>query len=209
MRKGYDADGTFAQHLTEGTTDMKRLMLAVPLALAACNSSPTVTAENASVEEVAEKVAAARGDTPFISPGRWESTVTIKEVSMPGLPPEATAQMKAQMGKSQSVISCVTEADVKKPSADFFAGGASKDCRYDRFAMAGGKVDAAMTCNRGGASQKMKMTGSYSPESYNMAMESQASGAGAPGTMTMKMEMAATRAGECRGDEMNKKGAAQ
>lgn len=184
---------------------MKQLWFAFPLALAACNASPTVTAENASVEEVAEKVAAARGDTAFISPGRWESTVTIKDVSMPGLPPAATTQMKAQMGKSQQIISCLTEADVKKPGEKFFAGDAMKNCRYERFTMAGGKIDAAMACSQGDAKQEMTMTGTYSPESYTMAMTSEASGRGAPGAMTMKMEMTAKRAGECRGDEMNTK----
>lgn len=208
MRTGYDADRTFAQ-LAEGILDMKRFALFVPLVLAACNSSPTVTAENASVAEVAEKVAAARGNAAFISPGRWEATMTVQDISMPGLPPEATAQMKAQMGKSQQIISCLTKADVEKPSEGFFAGGEDKSCRYDRFTMAGGKIDASMSCKRGDATQTMTMTGTYSPDNYDMAMSSTASGAGAPGAMTMKMAMSAKRAGECRGDEMNKKGTAQ
>lgn len=197
------------RNIVEGNTDMKRLWIAFPLVLAACNSSPTVTAENASIEEVAEKVAAARVDAQLMSPGRWESTVTIQDVSMPGMPPEIGAQMKAQMGKPQMVASCLTEADVKKPGEKLFAGGAGKNCRYDRFAMAGGKIDAAMTCQDGDAKQSMTMTGTYDPESYTMAMSSRATRGDSPEAMTMKMEMAAKRNGECRGDEANAKGTAK
>ncbi|MBL7372744.1 hypothetical protein INQ23_25850, partial [Escherichia coli] len=59
---------------------MKRFVILLPLSLtlaaAACNSGPTVTVENASVEEVSNKVAAAQGAGSFISPGHWDGKVT-------------------------------------------------------------------------------------------------------------------------------------
>ena len=41
--------------------------------LAACNNDPEVSAKNASVEEVADKVADAGGTGNFVRPGKWES----------------------------------------------------------------------------------------------------------------------------------------
>ena len=97
---------------------MKRFIMLLPLVLAACNSGPKVTAENASVEEVSNKVAAAQGSGSFISPGHWDGKVTITNLDMPGMdkmPPEMAKTMKDKMMKGQEFASCVTEADVKSP----------------------------------------------------------------------------------------------
>ena len=61
---------------------MKAAMLicAGTMLLAACNKGPEVHEENASVAEVANKVAEAGGASQFVRPGRWESTVTIEEI---------------------------------------------------------------------------------------------------------------------------------
>ena len=94
------------------------------LPLAACNKSPEVHATNASVGEVASKVAAASAGHELVRPGEWELTTTMEEMSMPGMPVQVQAQMKRVMASKQahSFQSCITEADVKKPKEDFFAG---------------------------------------------------------------------------------------
>jgi Protein of unknown function (DUF3617) len=178
---------------------MKRLAVLVPLALAACNSSPNVRAENASVGEVAEKVAKVQAGGQFISPGRWESTMTIREMSAPGLPPEVAAQMKAHMGQARNFVTCLTPEQVKQPKEGFF-GGANAGCRYERFAMGGGKIDGVMKCSGQGMERTMAMSGSYGPDSYNMAVSSEGKGQG-PAAMTMKMTLEAKRTGACTGKE--------
>jgi hypothetical protein len=186
-----------------GRKSMNKLLLLAPLALSACNSGPSVEATNASAKEVADKVAAS-GAAPSMSPGRWEGTMTITDMQIPGMPPEATAQMKAQMAKSQKIENCLTPEQAKKPTADFFAGQ-NKDCRYDHFSMDGGKLDAKMVCKSGGMTINVAMAGKFSSDNYELAMTSKSEGtAGQPMTAhTMSMKMEARRTGECTGKETN------
>ena len=182
------------------------LLLPLGLALAACDTGPSVEAENASVAEVADKLRAAGGAGEFVSPGKWLSNVTVEEMSLPGMPPEMAAGMKEAMGKAgtKGAETCLTAEDVKKPKEDFFAG-ADKSCRYDRFTMSGGKIDAAMRCSQGGASQVMTMAGTYGPDAYGMKMTTKAEGGSGPmAAMTMTMRVDAKRIGQCDGSETNK-----
>lgn len=182
-----------------------RLALIVPallLPLAACDSGPKVSATNATAEEVQEKVAAATGkEGVLVNPGRWEGTMTIKEMDIPNMPAQAKEQMKAQMGGAKTFVSCVTEEDVKKQKAFFTGDETDKSCKYDHFNMAGGKIDAVMNCDHGGgARMAMTMNGSYSPDSYTMNMSSKASGGNSPmGAMSMTMTVDAKRVGVCKG----------
>ena len=172
---------------------------ALALALAACSKGPEVHEENASATEVANKVADAGGVTSFVRPGRWESKVTIEEMKIPGLPGDAANQMPNFEGRVQTSVNCLSEEDVKRPKEDFFTGD-NKNCRYDRFTMANGKIDAVMKCTDQGATNTMTMQGSYSPTTYNMTMSMQGGGTGAAG-MSMKMRVDAKHAGQCTGKE--------
>ena len=179
---------------------MKRAMilLAPAVLLAGCNKG--VDMKNAAASEVAKQVQAATADGQFVSPGHWESTMTMIDMSMPGMPPEASARMKSMMGKPRTFASCLTEAEAKKPKEDFFSGGDGK-CRYDHFTMSGGKIDAAMKCGDASAMRTMTMQGTYSPDHYHMAMAASGSGSGPAVGMSMKMEMDAKRTGACTGKE--------
>ena len=176
------------------------ILLIGALPLAACNSSPTVEAKNASVAEVAEKVDKVGGVDEFLRPGKWLTKATLEELSAPGMPPGIADNMKAMMAKKPGTESCMTQADARKPRTDFFGG--NKNCRYDHFKMGDGKIDAKMRCTAGGGTQVMTMAGDFSPEEYHMAMTTEmdrgASGpAGAMGSMTMKMRVEGKRVGEC------------
>jgi len=175
---------------------MTKLLLALPLILlAACDSSPKVKADNAKPSEVAEKMRDAVGDDSFVRPGKWRSSVTIQEMTIPGMPPEFAARMKQTMAKERVVESCLTPAEAKRPRGDFFA--ADKSCTYDHFEFAHGKIDATMRCSHDGVSQSMTMQGSYSPDEYQMAMASKMDGAGPQAGMVMKMHIDAKRVGDC------------
>ena len=101
-----------------------------------------------------------------------------------------------QMGDSKpGTESCMTEADARKPNADFFSG--NKNCRYDHFNMGGGKIDAAMRCTRDKLVQTMTMAGSYSPDRYDMSMTTRMEGGGPQAGTTMKMKVEARRVGDC------------
>jgi Protein of unknown function (DUF3617) len=172
------------------------LAFILPLA-AACNREPEVSATNASVAEVAEKVADARGSDSFVRPGKWQSRVQIEEFSLPGAPPEAASAMRNIQQRQQVAESCLTAEQAKRPKEDFFAGS-NKNCRYDHFTMGGGKIDAVMKCTDKGMGQTMAMQGTYAPESYQMNVSMKAQGGPRPSEgMTMKMRIEAKRIGEC------------
>lgn len=184
---------------------MKALMLVLPLTMvAACDNSPKVEAENASIEEVAGKVREANaGSTMIVRPGQWESTVELESIEVPGMPAEAVAQMKKTMARvATGHKSCLTPEQAKKPKEDFFAG-ANSNCRYDKFSMDGGKMTGTMRCTSPqGGSQLIQFDGTYAPEAYEMRMASTMEGASPGGSMKMVMRMSSKRVGECDGSEM-------
>ena len=178
----------------------KAIILLPFLMLAACDSGPSVTATNASLEEVADKVEAARQDSNFLRPGKWLTKASVDEISVPGMPAELAAQMKQRGRDMPGTESCITEADRRKPNADFFTG--NKTCKYDHFSMGGGKIDGRMRCGAGGGTQLTAMTGTYAPDSYAMALSTvmenpaQVASGGMAG-MTMKLSVEGKRIGEC------------
>ena len=177
------------------------VLIAGALPLAACNNSPQVHEENASVAEVQRELAKAGGTDSFVRPGLWESKVTIEDMTMPGMPAEMASQMKGITNQVHADQSCLTPEEAKRPKEDFFAGG-NKNCRYDRFTMAGGKIDAVMKCTDERATHTMSMQGSYTQDAYNMRMSMTAEGGEGPESgMTMKMRVDAKRVGECTGKE--------
>ncbi len=185
---------------------MKRLFLILPVMLAACSSSPVVTATNASASEVQEKVKAAKLDTNFTKPGAWATTVTLTEMNAPGMPPAMAEQMKAGLGKPETRATCV-KADDKGPKADFLST-VDKSCRYENFRMGDGKIDATMNCDDPMGKRHMTLAGTYGPETWKIDIGSSAKAGGAAagpmaamGEMSMKMKIEAKRTGECTGKE--------
>lgn len=177
------------------------ILLMAVTGLAGCNRSPSIEAHNASIADVAAKVKAAGGAESFVRAGKWQTSVTIDSMDAPGMPPEASQTMKSMSAKAHVVDSCLTPEEAKKPTPEMFSGNSDR-CRYENFAMAGGKIDMTMRCAgagpNGNVGQTMKMTGTYDPDSYHMAMIS-TTDTGAPemGPMTMKMHLDAKRLGEC------------
>jgi hypothetical protein len=172
------------------------LILIGALALSACGSETSVDAKNESVESVANKVAAS-GMNP--RPGRWQASLKIDSMEMPGMPAAAKQAMNKSLGAAQNYFTCLTPEQANRPNAEFFQKTA-KNCKYDHFTMADGKIDAAMTCDAGGNATKMAMLGSYSGDVYDLKVTSQGEmQKGMP--MNMAMSITSRRVGECNGTE--------
>ena len=174
------------------------LLIFAAVPLAGCGG-PSVNEENASVEEVSEKVREASRDQGLIRPGQWTSSVTIERMDMPGVPPQAAEQMKRMVAQTHTSERCLTPEEVQQPKGDFFGG--NENCRYDHFTMRGGRIDAQMRCTAQGATQVMDMEGTYSPDAYEMRMTSRSEGGPTGQGMTMQMKVEAERVGECTGEE--------
>jgi len=174
------------------------ICVACAVALAACNKSPEVHEKNASVEQVANAVAASGvANDLYLEAGEWKVTSTLEEMSIPGLPPEAQKEMKQAMGQrgNAEYQYCLTPKQAKKPGGKFFNRQADKNCKYDHFTMGKGKIDAVMRCAAPAGSMTMTIAGTYSADSYSthVAMDL----GGRDGAMKMKMRSEAKRIGEC------------
>lgn len=173
-------------------------VLASVLCLTACNKGPKVDLHNATGNEVSQAVkqSGVMSSDTMVEPGLWQSKTVIQEMNMPGIPAQYAAQMKQRIAEHRNDTDnhCIKPEDVKKPKEDFF--GADKSCRYDHFTMGGGKIDVAMVCHNEDSTQKMNVTGSYTPTSYAIDTSMSGSGGGENG-MSMKMHVDARRIGEC------------
>jgi hypothetical protein len=176
--------------------------LAAIAILSACNSSggDGVALENVSVEEAAKQARTA----VKLEPGQWESQVRIVSVEMPGAPKEvADALGKSISAKVNTTSDCLTPEEAEKPAADMFAGSKSGECRYDKFTMVGGKMDAVMVCKNPNPAQpgevRMAMNGDYTSTSFGLDMTMDMSGGGLPGAQGMKMRARTEgkRTGQC------------
>ena len=139
--------------------------------LSGCDRHKTVDVKNAAPADVASK--AADAGMHFV-PGSWETTVSIKDFSVEGMPPEMAAAMKQAMAQRGSEASktrtCLTPEKAAKPDSGFF-GKHNKECVYKDFSMGSGKIAGTLTCSEHGGSQTMTMDGTYTPDSYTMDMK--------------------------------------
>jgi Protein of unknown function (DUF3617) len=178
---------------------MTRIFLLAQFALlAACGSGDTVDMKNASAGDVAREMG--KTDVAFVNPGQWEQTATLLEMNAPGMPAQVADALKKQMGTSQVHRTCLTPEQTKNPKEDFFTG-ADKSCRYEHFKWGDGKVDMKLLCKHPQATQTMDLSGTYQPESYQMAMTVTNTGSGPMENMTMKMTVDAKRVGECNASQ--------
>jgi hypothetical protein len=184
---------------SNGGKPMKRLALALlPMALAACDSSPEVKANNAKPSEVAAQMQQATGKGGFVRAGQWEQTVTLEKIDAPGMPPEARQYMQKAMDKAQVHKVCLSKEQAENPREDFFTG-ADKNCTYEHFNWGGGKIDLKLICKHEQATTTMAMNGTYTPDNYVLNMTSTNDAAGPAGDITMVMKVDAKRVGDCDG----------
>jgi len=180
---------------------MKRLTIVLPAIamLAACNSKPTVHADNASVADVA----AATQKAVALQPGKWETSVTILSLEGPGLPPGMATAMKSRMA-GQKTETCLTPEQAAKPPQDML--GAAKNCTYEKFEMSGGKMSGSLVCKNApgmpGGDMRATMSGNFASTSYDVTSEATMNmpampGGRAAGEVTTKTQVTGKRIGDC------------
>lgn len=163
---------------------MRKTVLALAGAtalLAGCGDKPS--GEPMSKSEVEAQVEKVK-----LKPGQWESSFTLEDIDMPNLP-GGGARMKEQMKKMMSRTSiryCVTPQEAENPSGKMFSGQENKDCTYKGFNVGGGSVKGEVSCKSEGGAMTAVMSGSYSPESYEMHMDMKSSAAAQGAEMRMK-----------------------
>jgi hypothetical protein len=177
---------------------MKPIALALPLAvaLAGCNSKPTVEAKNASVAEVAKQVQQS-GAAVKMKPGKWAMTAIVENVEIPGMPKEMAASF-SNTSKKSTFESCLTPEQADRPSGDFFGGAKNGNCTYEHFSMDGGKIDAKANCSVGQMKQTIVMNGEFGAEHFKLRQTVETDPPpGTTGKMKATVSIDSKRVGEC------------
>ncbi len=178
------------------------LILSALILLTSCGRAD-VELTNASLEDVAKATAAAE----TLTPGQWATVTEIVSVDAPGADGQSKAVInaisKGMVGKKSATEHCLTPEQAKRPDAGMFAGKTGGSCRFDRFALSGGTMDATVHCGTPGGrgDMVMAMKGKYGGESYALASEMTMSGMPGPASgrgMTIRATSKGTRTGACK-----------
>lgn len=168
------------------------IIAAAAVLLAGCSGgNPDADADGkVSVKEAAK---AAQAEMPRPQPGLYKTTIVMTDLQIPGMPPE----MKGRgAGMTRTMEDCLTQEEVDKGYEALVKQGQDGECSYEKFDVAGGKLDAVMVCQSQGRSARMTMTGTTTATSADldatMAMKFDGAGEGTM-TFTTKHE----RIGDC------------
>jgi hypothetical protein len=114
-----------------------------------------------------------------VTPGQWETAVTINSVSAPGAPAFIAKMMT---GKTTRVKHCITPADAARGPQDMLKQ--SKSCTFTRYSMVNGKLSSEISCVNGGQTTVSTSTGSFTPTSFTSQGRSVTTGGSMPMTVT-------------------------
>jgi hypothetical protein len=169
--------------------------------LAGCSREPEVKAENASIGEVVNKLeASGAGGQARLRPGQWQLVNTVTNVEMAGVPQQVQAMARRNMMATRTLDRCVTEEEAARPTAEMFGGEAAAACKYERFELGNGRLESVLRCTPPqGDTVVTRMTGTFTPDDYNVesTMEAQATVDGKAQTMKVSAKTTGKRIGDC------------
>lgn len=162
----------------------------------------------AGIAAIAIVAGCSKGGNVQQQPGEWETTSRIKSIEVPGAPPEAQAQIRAQVGQTQTRRECLTEAQARDPMGQMRAmlaqGGPASACTFSDQTYSGGTIRIRGTCPAPGGqgSAQISVEGTYDATTMQgtMTMNAQAGAnapAGGPTGMNMTAEINGRRVGDC------------
>ena len=168
------------------------------LLLAGCGSSED--AADAGGSE-ADEMAAAAEDGPTPQAGQYRTTMELLEISIPDAPPEVANMMRQGFGQGpqEAKTYCVTPEQAAQSTSreEVLKNLADSNCTVDSFDMAGGQIQAALTCSGDGAmTGQVTLTGTMTETSSDMEMSFKMQVPQA-GEATMRMHMVSERIGDC------------
>jgi len=82
--------------------------------------------------------------------GLWETKFVFNDINVPTLREAQKQKIMDTVAKSASSQSCLTEAEGKKPGADFFGGNGAEKCVYKGFNVLGRTVNMKLSCAMAG-----------------------------------------------------------
>lgn len=170
-------------------------MAAAALLVAGCDRG--VDLSNASLSEVAE---AARG-ADRQQAGMWDVSTEVEALDLGAMGDAATAaQLKRELGRRHTNRACLTQEEASVVGIPGPGALAGAQCRFDRFRMQGGTLDATMRCKRPDGQMVVTQTGRYRRTSYDLHTTVRQTTALARTAMTM--HVTGTRIGDCKRAEL-------
>jgi Protein of unknown function (DUF3617) len=142
------------------------------LALASCSDKSADSNGNGEVDS-AERAAEMDYDA-FIpmKAGLWETKFVFTDIDVPTLGKSQKKQIMDEVAKSSSSKSCLSEAEAKKPGANFFGGDGAEKCVYKAFDVAGQNVTMKLSCGMEGmGSVDMELKGVMGETEFNYDSE--------------------------------------
>lgn len=149
------------------------LPFAAAAALAGCGGDPDQTVPP-STEVVEDGVETGRTPAQPLRPGLWEIEEHAGDVSQATMRAEEAEEIE---GTSTARTVCLPANYSDRPHADFW-GGADNACAYDRFRMADGELEAALSCNATPGTITIALDGTYSETGFDLAATTTRSGSG-------------------------------
>jgi len=179
--------------LRTGTAAMAFAALVAVGALAGCNQAD----KGPKTMEEARKEAA-KLERP--EPGQYTQTMKVTKFEVPNAPPEMAKQMQAAMGEAQTTTFCLTKEMSDKGFQQMFNElGKDGECKYERFNVAGGRLDALLQCeSKAEGKGTITMTGTVGSQGSDVSVEIKTVNPASPmGNSTIAMQMVSKRTGDC------------
>ncbi|HTU10844.1 MAG TPA: DUF3617 domain-containing protein [Allosphingosinicella sp.] len=185
----------------------------IALLATACNSQNDAGANQAAPGNSAVAPApapAAPATTATMRPGRWEMTMRVVSLDMPGASPELLAQLRAQpMPPAQTQASCMTPEEAADMVGNFrrqiVRDQPNLDCTISDQQFGGGRIRVGMSCRglNGQPDQRLAMVGGFNDSSIQVAVSADSSTQTPNGMQAVRIESTLTgrRTGECNGTE--------
>jgi hypothetical protein len=170
------------------------LPIAALLALSACGSSDDEATDAAGGGDIAVSE-----DGPMPQPGQYRTTAELVEFNMPSAPPEAAQIMQQafSQGAMEANSYCLTPEQASTSREDMLKSMAESNCTVDTFTMAGGRINATLSCPTGqGVSGQVTMAGTMNESGSDIEM-SFTTQVPDMGDATIRMRMKSERVGEC------------
>lgn len=140
-----------------------------------------------------DAAAAATANIPKPQAGLYRATITMKGMDVPGM----DANMAGHGGGMTSTNEyCLTKDDVAEGYEEMMKRGQDGSCSYERFSVAGGKLDAVMVCQteEGPARMEMKGKASATSSEFDATMKMNLAGMG---NGTINFSAKHERVGDC------------
>jgi hypothetical protein len=178
---------------------------AVNKASAAATTALLVVALGVWKGAAADQAPAAAGVS--LEPGQWEMVTRVTTMEIPGASPEAQAQIRNQVGQSQTNQDCLTAERARNPIQEMreaMSRGQAASCRFTDEVFGGGVIRIHATCPGAvgeGSSGQIAMEGSFTATTLQATLTLNVRGTNpaVPGATGMRVtaELRGRRLGEC------------